>query len=140
MDVYYLNTNGPDDTAILQGLRWLRNQCIATGKEGIIATPQKNSLTNALQNAGFEASSIRDLLRNEFVQTSQIRIRLLTTRVSFPRYHDGIVLVIHPNQKILSTIDNLSELTSALIIPWSVLEIQEWLTSKNATQIPIEVR
>lgn len=133
MSVYYINTNGPDDIAILNGLRWLIQQCKNTEKEGIIATPQKNSLQATLVNFGLSNKSVSDFLKTEILQSGQISLRLLTPQNSIPRYHDGIVLVVHPNERILKTIDNLSNLTNILVIPWNLEECRVWLEKYNAT-------
>lgn len=137
MNVYYFDTYGQDDTAILGGLKWLFKKCLENNTGGIIATVQKNSLENALINLGVDKKTVTTFLKNEKLIVGKTILNLMTNRNSLSKYHEGNLLVVHPDQKLLLKISEMSNITNTLVIPWNMEECRQWLEEKNASRLII---
>lgn len=63
-----------------------------------------------------------------------VTVSLLTERKDIFN-HQGPVLAVYPNKKLLDKIDNMRGVTDVLVIPWSFQEIQYWIEAWQALEL-----
>lgn len=130
----YIHSEGPKTDSVKQGLGWLLNLGQNESKKSaLLAVPVLDNLSGIIAEV-LGDSAVKALKNgNSLNLNSIVSVSLLTERKDVPK-HQGTVLAVYPNKKLLDKIDNMREVTDVLVIPWSLQEVQYWIETWQATE------
>lgn len=131
----YIRSEGPKSEAIKRGIGWLFELGHKENKKAaLLAVPVLDNLSGAIEEVLGE-KAIKALKQGNGINLdSVVTISLVTERKDVFN-HQGPVLAVYPNKKLLDKIDNIRGVTDVLVIPWSLQEVQYWIDTWQATEL-----
>lgn len=132
---HYVRSEGPKPDAVKRGLVWLLELGRKENrKAALLAVPVMDNLNGVIEDVLGERA-VKALKQGSSLNLeSVVSVSLLTERKDVFN-HQGPVLVVYPNKKLLDKIDNMRGVTDALVIPWSFQEIQYWIETWQASEL-----
>lgn len=132
---HYIRSEGPKPDAVKRGLVWLLGLGRKENrKSALLAVPVMDNLSGVIEEVLGERA-IKALKQGSTVNLeSVVSVSLLTERKDVFN-HQGPVIAIYPNKKLLDKIDNMRGVTDVLVIPWSLQEIQYWIETWQALEL-----
>lgn len=134
--VLYIKSEGPNPQAIKDGLRWLDSICTSTQKcDGLLAFLVKSQSIDVMSEVIGETLA-KALAKSGKIKLPglSVRLSLMTEREKFYRW-DGPVLAVYPSKELIDKIDTLFDVTHVLVIPWTLQEIQYWISTWDAHEL-----
>lgn len=132
---FYLREEGPKPNAVRQGFGWLLELGRKENKKSaLLAVPVLDNLRGVIEEVLGERA-IKALKQGNGINLdSVVTISLVTERKDVFN-HQGPVLAVYPNKKLLDKIDNIRGVTDVLVIPWSLQEVQYWIETWQAVEL-----
>jgi hypothetical protein len=134
---FYVESEGPDPRGVQLGLLWLQRTCttqkattawiVAHGKDNL-----RGNLAPHITQAGEDA-----LLKGNAVPFGPTRVHLqvVTERGLGYSGPGGPVLAIYTSPKLLTKLDNMSDISALAVVPWLRDEITPWITKWQAQEV-----
>lgn len=131
---FYIDTSGPDDTAVREGWEWLLRE--ATGRDERIGWVAVNGLDVASHLARAIGPIASTLTSSRRVTTGGVSVGLITaTAAKTPRWEAGPVLAVWPSPSLLSEIEDRRSPPALCVIPWTPGELDYWVTGHRPTEL-----
>lgn len=129
---FYIQSQGPQDDALIEGVRWLHQRASQSGKPGLVAVSTQQNLDN-IRWSKF-GTLFQGLRKSKAVTIQGVDFELMTLRTKKWSW-DGPALVVYGGQKLLDAIDSLSGHIDVLYIPWTGSDGDGWIATWNATRL-----
>lgn len=131
-DRYYIDTQGPDDQAILAGARWLVDTAATARNRAVLAIPLVSNVEHLERSLG---AGVAAALRKQRKATIEgVTVELAIQR-SANLARGATTLAIWPTEEQLGRLEDAGP-TALCVIPWSEQEVSTWLRAWG----PIELR
>jgi hypothetical protein len=131
----YIRTEGPKPDAVRRGLGWLLELGSKENKKSaLVAVPVLDNLSGVIEEVLGERA-IKALKQGSSINLGSVVTVSLLTEHKDVFNHQGPVLAVYPNKKLLDKIDNMRGVTDVLVIPWSFQEIVYWIETWQATEL-----
>lgn len=132
-----LYIEGSDKAAIMKGLVWLAENSVKT-RRGFVAIPRKQDL---VQGKGlYEVLGARiseSLKRDGYAQLDDAaaKLELVIENGYTLSCESSPILAIYPTRKFLNQIDSIPNTSAILVVPWSKMDIEEWIKIWDTTEL-----
>jgi len=131
----YIRFEGPKPDAVKRGLVWLLELGRKENKKSaLLAVPVLDNLSGVIEEVLGERA-IKALKQGSGINLDAVVTVSLVTERKDIFNHQGPVLAVYPNKKLLDKIDNIRGVTDVLVIPWSLQEVQYWIETWQATEL-----
>ena len=130
---FYINSHGPDPNAIKTGLLWLLDQGKTSGG-GFIAVQVIRNLDGVIRNI-LGCDRVKNRKKQHQVTINGVTISLITKKKMPYSVHDKSIFVVYPSESMLDKIDSIEDIKDILVCPWIFNEIENWITTWNATEL-----
>lgn len=131
----YIRSEGPKPNVVRQGLGWLLELGRKENKKSaLLAVPVLDNLRGVIEEVLGERA-VKALKQGSPINLDSVVTVSLLTEHKDVFNHQGPVLAVYPNKKLLDKIDNMRGVTDVLVIPWSFQEIQYWIESWQALEL-----
>ncbi|RJQ65746.1 MAG: hypothetical protein C4519_27325 [Desulfobacteraceae bacterium] len=128
---FYINSEGPDESAIGIGIKWLAEigKDNPKKRKSLFAINQLHELEDGSILADFlgdkRARQLRQSKQIEFKDDFSMNLFLARQRDLYS--WNGPVLALYPTAKLLDKVEDLYEVTDILVISRRIEEIQPWI-------------
>lgn len=134
---FYVESEGARPAGVEQGLAWLLSTSITQKAAAAwIVAPVKDNLRGNL--ASHLTQGAEDaLLKGNAVSFGPTRTQLqvVTERGLHYRGPGGPILAIYPTAKLLTRLDELPDVTTLAVVPWSRKEVSPWIMKWHAQEV-----
>ena len=129
MERYLIPANGPETAPIIKALQMAteHGQKLGVIVEVVLLTPSKN-LTGSSFEQVVGNKVVKELEKGNSIKlTDSVSIKMESERTINVYSTHPIVIALYANQKMLDKIDSLSGTLHAIIVPWTMIEVQDWI-------------
>lgn len=130
---FYIESQGPNDAALTEGIRWLLSEAAKAGKEGLVAVSYLQNLRNLSWSC--LAPVFDQLARRGSAAVQGVQLRLLTLRKGDIYAWDGPILILMGTRKLWDAVDTIDGTADALLVPWNREVAQDWIDTGSAQQL-----
>lgn len=132
MTHYFVDATGPDTAALTSAVGWLVQQIQESGKPGLILASTKVQFTDSILTGVLGGPACRALAKGAAVEGV---LHGATERTFRHEGHQGPVLILWPDQKLLDRADCMRGALSFLAVPWLPQDIAAWRAQWAATEL-----
>jgi hypothetical protein len=128
--LYFIRSSGADRNALKKAISWL----LEMGDRGYLAVPSFRSLDGPISEELGKAAVYE--LKSKGVSTVMGKQITMVTKTTMILDAKGAPLVaIYPYGHFLDSLDSIHNVSSMLILPWSVQEIDTWTKAWGAKEL-----
>jgi len=128
--LYFIRSSGADRAALKKALGWL----LEMGDRGYLAVPSFRSLDGAIAEELGKAA-VYDLKSKGVASIMGKQITVVTKNTTVVDAKGAPLLAIYPYGHFLDSLDSIHNVSSLLILPWSMQEIDTWTKAWGAKEL-----
>ena len=128
---YFIRAEGPDRGAVKKALEWLLQVSPA---KGFIAVPGLRNLDGVLAEE-LGPSAVTDLKTKGKAIVSGREMCVITRLKPVPSADNAAIVAFYPYGRVLDALDAIRDVSAILIVPWSMQEIDHWVSMWNAKEL-----
>ena len=128
---YYIRAEGPDRGAVKKALEWLLQVSPA---KGYVAVPGLRNLDGVLAEELGE-SAVTDLKTKGKAIVSGRELHVITRLKPVQSADKAAIVAFYPYGRVLDALDAIRDISAILIVPWSMQEIDHWVSTWNAKEL-----
>jgi hypothetical protein len=130
---YFIRAEGPDRGAVKKALDWLLQVSPA---KGFVAVPGLRNLDSVLAEE-LGPSVVKDLKTRGRALVSGREIHVITRLKPIQSAGNAAIVAFYPYGRMLDALDAIRDISALLIVPWSMQEIEHWVSTWNAKELGI---
>jgi len=135
-EAFFVNSEGPDDTAALKAFQWLLKR---SESNCFLAVNVYGNLGGVISGVlGDEA--IKVLKKTGTLRLKNKNIILVTERNFIYDGKNSPLLGFYPTRSFLDKLDSIQNLSAILILPWIMKNIEPWIRTRNAVDLETQQR
>lgn len=130
---YFIRAEGPDRGAVKKAIEWLQQVSPA---KGFVAVPGLRNLDGVLAEE-LGPSTVKELKTKGRAVISG-RELLVITRLKLVQSADNAAIVaFYPYGRVLDALDAIRDVSAMLVVPWSMQEVDHWVSIWNAKELGV---
>jgi len=128
---YFIKAEGPDRGAVKKALEWLLQVSPA---KGFLAVPGLRNLDGVLAEE-LGLSAVTDLKTKGKAIVSGRELHVITKLKPVRSADNAAIVAFYPYGRVLDVLDAIRDVSAILIVPWSMQEIDHWVSTSNAKEL-----
>ncbi len=128
--LYFIRSSGADRNALKKAVAWL----LEMGDRGYLAVPSFRSLDGPLSEE-LGKTAVYELKSKGFATLMGKQITIVTKSTMTLDAKGAPLVAIYPYGHFLDSLDSIHNVSSMLILPWSMQEIDTWTRAWGAKEL-----
>ena len=128
---YFIRAEGPDRGAVKKALEWLLQVSPA---KGFVAVPGLRNLDGVLAEE-LGPSAVKDLKTKGKALVSGRELYVITRLKPVQSANNAAIVAFYPYGRVLDALDAIRDISAILIVPWSMQEVDHWVSTWNAKEL-----
>ena len=127
---YYIKSSGDDRNALKKAIGWL----LEMGDRGYLAMPSFRGLDGPVSEELGKAA-VYDLKSKGVATITGKQITMITKSTMIVDAKGAPLLAIYPYGHFLDFLDSIHNVSSILVLPWSMQEVETWMRSWGVKEL-----
>jgi hypothetical protein len=128
---WYTDTDPPEN-GIRLAFKWLLEN--PASRNGVIVAANTNGVLERALMEVFDRQQATKIVQEKIKQIDGIGLTTVTEKRTFwQSANNRILLALYPDKRFLDVIDSINGVSEMVVVPWTMREIEDWKSARNAT-------